>query len=46
MNVVMRHRGEIDVKKLQRLAEKVYPGGGKEILAMLADIDAGRTLEL
>jgi hypothetical protein len=45
MNVVMNNRQEIDLKKLQRLAEKVYAGGSKEILAMIADIDAGRTLE-
>jgi hypothetical protein len=45
MNVVMHHRQEIDIKKLQRLAEKVYPGAVKEVLAMIADIDAGRTLE-
>jgi hypothetical protein len=45
MNVVMNHRQELDVRKLQRLAEKVYPGGSKEILAMIVDIDAGRTLE-
>ncbi|HYV36668.1 MAG TPA: hypothetical protein VE988_13250 [Gemmataceae bacterium] len=46
MNVVMFNRQHIDLKKLRRLAEKVYRGAGKEILEMINTIDAGRTLEL
>jgi hypothetical protein len=45
-NVVMVNRSEINLKKLQRLADKVYPDGGKEILQIIEDIDAGRTIRL
>jgi hypothetical protein len=45
-NVVHNNRGRIDRKKLRRLAEKVYPGGGAEIAQMIADIDAGRMIQL
>lgn len=45
MNVVINNRARLDVSKLQRLADKVYPGGNKEILEMIEDIDAGRILK-
>jgi hypothetical protein len=45
-NVVMGHRSAISVKKLQRLAAKVYPDGDKEILQVIQDIDAGRTIRI
>lgn len=46
IDVVKNNRAVINVAKLQRLAEKVYPGGAKEIIQMLEDIDAGRTIQL
>jgi hypothetical protein len=46
MDVVIHNRSAIDLPKLKRLAGKVYPNGGAEIMRMIADIDAGRTIQL
>jgi len=46
MNMVMHNRSALDVKKLKRLGDKVYPNGGSEILKMIEDIDAGRTIQM
>jgi hypothetical protein len=46
INVVHHNRSAISLRKLQRLADKVYPNGGAGILRMIEDIDAGRTLQL
>ena len=46
INVVQHNRGNLDVEKLMRFAEKVYPGGDAEIRGMIEDIDAGRTIQL
>jgi hypothetical protein len=46
IDVVQYNRDAIDLKKLKRLADKVYPKGGDEIMQMVADIDAGRTIRL
>jgi hypothetical protein len=46
INIVRHNRAEIDLAKLKGLAQKVYPHGGAEILRMINDVDAGRTLEL
>jgi len=46
INVVQHNRGDLDVEKLVRFGEKVYPGGGEEIRQVIADIDAGRTIQL
>jgi hypothetical protein len=46
MDVVIHNRSTIDLTKLKRLAGKVYSNGGSEIMRMIADIDAGRTIEL
>jgi hypothetical protein len=46
VDVVTHNRSAIDLRKLQRLADKVYPEGGAEILRMVEDIDAGRTIQL
>src|SRR5262249_32978494 len=46
INVVRHNRADIDLRKLQRLADKVYPNGGAEILRMIEDIDAGRTIQV
>jgi hypothetical protein len=45
-NVVFHNRQDIDLKKLERLAEKAYAGGGKEILKFVDDLDSGREIQL
>jgi hypothetical protein len=42
VDVVTHNRSAIDLAKLQHLADKIYPGGGAEILRLVKDIDAGR----
>jgi hypothetical protein len=44
--VVRYNRDQIDLAKLKRLANKVYSGGGNEIMEMINDIDAGRIIRL
>src|SRR5262249_44726997 len=46
VDVVRHNRGDISLPKLRRLADKVYPNGGAEIIRMIADIDAGRMIQL
>lgn len=46
VNVIKHNRDDIDLEKLKRLGEKVYPGGGEEIMQMVDDIDAGRQIKL
>jgi hypothetical protein len=46
VNVIQHNRHVLDVEKLRQLADKVLPNGGAKILRMLADIDAGRQIEL
>jgi hypothetical protein len=46
IRIVRHNRAAIDMRKLGRLANRVYPGGGLEIAGMIEDIDAGRTLRL
>jgi hypothetical protein len=46
VNVVRHNRSEIDLRKLRRLADKVYPNGAAEILQLIADIDAGRMIQI
>jgi hypothetical protein len=46
MDMVEHNLNEIDFKKLQRLADKVYKGGAKEIGQLIEDIKAGRTLQI
>jgi hypothetical protein len=46
VDVVTHNRSAIDLPKLQRLADKAYPQGGAEIVRMVEDIDAGRTIQL
>ena len=45
-DVVLYNRASIDLKKLKRLGDIVYPNGGTEILRIVADLDAGRSIEL
>jgi hypothetical protein len=46
IDIVRHNRNAIDLGKLKRLAGKVYPNGGAEIMVMMNDIDAGRTIQL
>lgn len=46
MNVVRHNRADIDLRKLKKLADRVYPGGGAEIMSLIEDIDAGRPIQL
>jgi hypothetical protein len=45
-NVVLFNRSKLDLKKLKRLGDKVYPNGGDEILKIVEDLDAGRPLQV
>ncbi len=45
-NIVLHHRPEIDLIKLRRLAENVHRQYGTRIMGFIADIDAGRTIQL
>jgi hypothetical protein len=40
------NKDKIDLRKLQRLAEYVYPGGTKEIKQLVEDILAGRPIQV
>ena len=42
VNIVQNNRREIDLPKLLRLTEQVYPGGGGEVRRLVEDIDAGK----
>lgn len=46
VDMIEHNQDEIDLPKLKRLAEKVYKGGGREILKMVADIKAGREIKI
>jgi hypothetical protein len=46
VNVVRHNRSHINLSKLKRLGDKVYPDGGTEILRLVEDIDAGRTIQV
>jgi hypothetical protein len=45
VNMVKKNFKAIDRKKLRRLAEKVYRGGGESIIKMIDDLQAGRRIE-
>jgi hypothetical protein len=46
IDVIRYNRAHLDLRKLCRLADKVYPGGADEVRRMVQDIDAGRTIQL
>jgi hypothetical protein len=46
VDMVEFNREMIDLAKLKKLGEKVRPGGGKKILRLIDDIDAGRTFQV
>jgi hypothetical protein len=43
-DMVETNLSKIDLRKLRRLGEKVYKGGGQEIIQLVDDIKAGRPL--
>ena len=45
VDIVEHNLKELDRKKLSKLAEVVYKGGGTEILKLVNDIEAGRRIE-
>jgi hypothetical protein len=46
IDVVDHNRDDLDLRKLKRLADKVYPGGSTEIMEMVENILAGRPIHL
>lgn len=46
IDVVRNNRTSLDLDKLERLANLAHPRGGATILRMVADIDAGRDIQL
>jgi hypothetical protein len=46
VNVIRYNRDQIDLPKLKRLGDKFYPNGGTEILRLVEDIDAGRSIQV
>jgi hypothetical protein len=45
MSIVENNASAIRLARLKRLGERVYPGGGAEILQLVEDAKAGRRLE-
>ncbi len=45
-NIADHNHRWVDLAKLEFLAEKVYAGGGREILKMMVDIKAGRRIDV
>jgi hypothetical protein len=46
IDVVRHNRDDLNLRKLKRLADKVYPNGGAEIGALVDDIQGGRPIQL
>lgn len=46
INIVKTNASAIELDKLRRLANKVYPEGGKEILNLVSNIRAGRPIQI
>jgi hypothetical protein len=46
LNAFANNRHTVDIKKLQRLAEKVYRGGGEEVMQLINDFESGRPIQL
>lgn len=44
VDIVEKNLKKINLAKLRRLADKVYPDGGAEIIEMVEDIKAGRRI--
>lgn len=45
-NMILNNRARLDLAKLKRLGDKVRTRAGAEILKLIADLDAGRTIAL
>ena len=45
-DVIRHNRHVLDLEKLGRLADKMQPSGGKRILELVADLDAGRAIQI
>ncbi len=45
-NMVATHRETLDLEKLRRLGDRVRRRGGEELLALINDLDAGRSIEI
>jgi hypothetical protein len=45
-DVILHNRQVLDLEKLRRLADKMQPKGGKRILGLVADLDAGRSIQV
>jgi hypothetical protein len=46
IDIVQHNQDVIDLAKLRRLGNKVYPDGGDEIIGLIEDIKAGRPLKI
>jgi hypothetical protein len=46
INMVKTNHKDIDIKKLRRLGELIYKGGGAELLRYVEDAKTGRRLEI
>ncbi|HET6879728.1 MAG TPA: hypothetical protein VFI31_06225 [Pirellulales bacterium] len=46
IGIVERNHAKIDVERLRKLGDAVYPGGGDEIVRFVEDVKAGRTLRV
>ncbi len=46
VDVIQHNRQVLDLEKLRRLGDKVHPKGGQRILDLVADLDAGRQIQL
>jgi len=46
IDVVRHNRDDLDLRKLKRLADRVYPTGGGEIMQLVDDILAGRPIQV
>jgi hypothetical protein len=44
-NIVKNNLKKINRAKLRRLADRVYPNGGQEIIAMIENLEAGRPIK-
>jgi hypothetical protein len=46
MDIVEFNQEAIDRKKLAKLGDRVYPNGGEELLKLVDDTLAGRTIQV
>jgi hypothetical protein len=46
VDVIQHNRQVLNLEKLRRLADKIRPSAGKRVIAMVADIDAGRMIQI